>query len=116
MKWYELNSIDADRLRFEARDLLTDTRSEIIPTSSQLHALRCRGFIIGKDGALLRIDSSGKLRECIHGIPCTHYCNGLHDGKCLNYEMPKCGIADGACLYNKEPCNKDCVNNKKSDI
>lgn len=115
MKLHQLNQNDTDRLRFEARSLLTGICNDIVPTDNQLYALRCRGFVIGKDMVVLRYTTSGHLRECLYGIPCTYYCNGLTSGVCKNIESPSCGIANGACLFNNSPCNSYCKNIKESD-
>lgn len=109
MKLIELSTFDRDRLRFEARPLTAGPRSDLTdePTGLQLYALSVRGYIIGKDGAVLRRSTTG-LRECKYGIPCSYFCEGRANGECVDIEFPACGVADGACLFTGKPCNAGC--------
>jgi hypothetical protein len=95
---------------YEARDILTGIVSPISdpPTSSQMFSLRTSGYVFGPNQEVLRLDMSGMLRECAHGLPCRYYCGGLADKKCTQREFPRCGMADGACLLTNVPCNSFC--------
>ncbi len=115
MKINELSPTDKERLYYEARSLFDwEPREELAdpPTLKQLYALKVRGFIIGPNQEVLRPAMTGNLRECVHGIPCTYYCQGWADEKCKEIPFPVCGIADGACLLTNKPCNSSCKNNE----
>lgn len=87
MKYHELHRYAQDELRHEARDLLTDIRTDIVLplTISQKHSFRVRNYNIENDGEVTRIDRQGFIRVCYQGIPCTYLCGGLKDGKCSQY-------------------------------
>ncbi len=112
MRISDLSQNDMDRLVFEARDR-NDVRNPILspPSAQQMQSLRFAGFIIGPNEEILRI-VGGNLRECVNGIPCTYFCNGFSEGKCVERGFPICGVADGACLLTHEPCNSFCTQGK----
>lgn len=112
MRLKELCPQQAETLRFKAKDILTGRYLPLAnpPTPSQLHSLRLEGIILGPDQEVLRYSFTGKLRECVHGIPCRYECGGFMSGACKEKPAPDCGI--GECLLLGKPCHSSCDHEK----
>lgn len=116
MKIRELSEHALEDLKFRARSTyypcipIADP-----PTKWQLQQLRYDGIIIGPEQQVYRVDFTGKLRECAHGVPCRYECGGLDNGSCTQQEVPKCGVPDGACMLTREPCHSGCSHSRKTE-